>query len=653
MLVPSGTHATAERRLPGRGALAAGAVLATVAAFLYRFLAIDFTNDHFVHLSRGWQILQGDVPLRDFFDPGLLFQYYASALALAWSGHNLFGEALLTVAFIAAGAGLTFLASAWLSRSLWVAALVTFAATVAAPRLYGYPKAFFYALAIVLAWRYAQRPGVRTVATLAAVTALAFLFRHDHGVYIALAAIPLVLVRQWGDWRAAGADLGRYAAIGLLLVSPFLVFVQTTTGLTRYVTGISPQVDRVSSVQFNRLPIHVDTSQPLLEWTPAPERRIKVRWDEQVDEATRRRLEREHGLTHPDHEEDTTWSYVLADDRRERLGALVRDPAVADTHGIDRGRLVLDVEEPFYVRVQRWLPLLRARVAPGVFTRENALAWFYYVTFLVPIVSLAVLAWRLRRGTLDRREAAVIAMAATLSFVIVQTLVRGSPDSRLADVANPIAILGAWLLGCSLPPPGAWRQPRALLRFAPAGVATLVTVWAVAVDASFLANLEVTRILTGPAGIWWRLGVVSERLRERPIDTWQAEAPGIPGLGRYVFACTRPDDRLFVTWFAPQIVFYAERPFAGGQVYLTANWHASPDDQRLTIERLRRERVPIVLERVDGEYPVRFPLVYEYVHAHYVDAPMHAEGMQTFRVLVQRNLEPTGTYEPLHLPCYR
>jgi hypothetical protein len=37
-------------------------------------------------------------------------QYYASSAALLWSGHNLFGEAIVTVAFIAAAAGLTFLA---------------------------------------------------------------------------------------------------------------------------------------------------------------------------------------------------------------------------------------------------------------------------------------------------------------------------------------------------------------------------------------------------------------------------------------------------------------------------------------------------------------------------------------------------------------
>ena len=32
--------------------------------FLFRWLTVDFTNDHFVHLSRARQILLGDVPIR-------------------------------------------------------------------------------------------------------------------------------------------------------------------------------------------------------------------------------------------------------------------------------------------------------------------------------------------------------------------------------------------------------------------------------------------------------------------------------------------------------------------------------------------------------------------------------------------------------------
>ena len=38
--------------------------------FFFHWLTVAFPSDHFVHLPRARQILLGDVPIRDFFDPG-------------------------------------------------------------------------------------------------------------------------------------------------------------------------------------------------------------------------------------------------------------------------------------------------------------------------------------------------------------------------------------------------------------------------------------------------------------------------------------------------------------------------------------------------------------------------------------------------------
>src|SRR5688572_27488781 len=116
-------------------ALIIAAIVAVAGTFVFRFLTVEFTNDHFVHLSRGAQILYGDVPIRDFFDPGLTLQYYASAAVLLWSGHNLFGETILTVGVIAAAAGLTFVAAARLSGSISLALAATAMAVLSMPRL--------------------------------------------------------------------------------------------------------------------------------------------------------------------------------------------------------------------------------------------------------------------------------------------------------------------------------------------------------------------------------------------------------------------------------------------------------------------------------------------------------------------------------------
>ena len=636
----------------GGRALMAGATVSVIGAFLFRFLTVEFTNDHFVHLSRGWQILQGDVPIRDFFDPGLILQYYASAAALRSSGHNLLGEALLTTGFIAAGAGLTFVGAARLARSLWIASAATLVTVISTPRLYGYPKVFFYVLAIAGAWYYVRGPCRRAHVALAVITALAFLFRNDHGVYIGLAVLVLICMRHWGAPRQIAVALAGYTLVTLALVSPYLVFVQMTTGLVRHVGSVSPQVEGAARFRINWMPVTLDRAAPLLMVAPPAERRANVRWVSSLDDDARRQLERRHGLTSPEHIEDSTWSYGLTQEDRAGIGALIDEPAVADTHGIDRATRELSVKEPRYLRMQRQFPLLRIRVAPGLFSGGNALAWFYYFTLVVPFAGLALVGLLLWQGQIDRTEAAAAGMAAFLCVIIVQTLVRGSPDSRLADVAGPISVVAAWVTARARPA----GESRPIRRRACGAIILtfwVVTLWSVGTAAGLGETLETSQILTGPSGVWQRLGVVTERLRARPIDNVARNAPGTPGLERYVFECTARTDRVFVTWFAPQLFFHAERLFAGGQVYLTAGWHASPADQELTIERLERQRVPIVLEQMDAGFETYFPTVANHVHKRYVEVPMQSAAMEGYRVLVDPRLTPTGTYEPLGLPCYR
>ena len=239
--------------------------------FLFRWLTVDFANDHFVHLSRAWQILLGDVPIRDFFDPGLFLHYYLSSAGQLPFGYNLFGESVLTISLIAFGTMLVFHLSARLSHSLWLAAGAALLTAVAAPYLYNYPKVFLYVSAIGLVTLYAHRGSRLHVSLMAAFTALAFLLRHDHGVYIAVMMVCFLGLREWGGaqvWRR----LGLYAGITAGLLLPFLVFVQTTAGLVSYVGGSRPQLNTLasslSSLLIVPVPVKIDLSAPL--WVVAP-----------------------------------------------------------------------------------------------------------------------------------------------------------------------------------------------------------------------------------------------------------------------------------------------------------------------------------------------------------------------------------------------
>ncbi len=526
------------------------------------------------------------------------------------------------------------------------------------PRLYAYPKVFLYVFAIALVLLYARRGTRLNVTLLAVLTAMAFLLRHDHGVYIAIMTVCFLGLTHWGSdrlWRR----MGLYTGLTVVLLVPFAIFVQTTTGLVPYVTGAQTR-NIAASPLIAAVDVDIDWSAPLWVVEPPAEARVTVRWSDESNTAERRARETRYRLTEGMLVEDQTWSYVLADDDADNLGALLRDPLVSDTGGIERGTGRVE-PDPWRVSLKRRLFLLRLRLAPGVFTDQNALAWFYYVTLVIPVVALGWIGAAWWSGRAERPQAAVVASAAILCLIISHTLVRGSPDSRLGDVAAPTFVLGAWLASRrgetgDSPLRSGLIQASSISLF-------LITLWSVWVFAGtgmtggFGGRLGNSGLLSGPRGVWEQLRTVNRRLHRRPIDEWaEPGSTGLRALTRYIFDCTTPSDRVLVTWFEPGVFFYAERGFVGGQAYLESGWHASPADQRLTLERMRNQSVPIILGRRDREddFQQGFPLVYDYVQSTYtLAAESEFGGELSFLVSVDPQMEPVREHPVLRLPCYR
>jgi hypothetical protein len=645
---------TALRSTPNPLLVLAGGGLTFVLAFLFRFLSAEFTNDHFMHLAEGRQVLYGEWPARDYFDFGLPLQAVTSALTLLWSGQNLYGEALVTVAFIAAGVALTFVVSAHLSRSLIVASAVAVVALLASPRLYNYPKAFFYVLVLAAVWRYATRPTGHRLAQLGCAVGLAFLYRHDHGLYTGVSTIALFVVLYWSKPIAGLVAFAKYAGIVLLVIAPFLLFVQFTIGLPWYISDLVPGAQSSIAPWFNPLPVEIDRSLAPFVIVPPAERRFHVRWADTVDATTRGTLEQKYQLERARAEGGSTWSYVTTDEGHANIRALTDDPAVADTNGIDRGAGVLAVRELWYEWLQRRVPILRMQVLPGLFMRNNALPVFYYLTIAVPLIGLIVLATVAWRGRIDRLEGSVAATAVLLSLIVVQTLVRGSPDSRLPDVTTTVCVVGAWIVG------RACRTQRAAVRRLAVSTATvlwLVSVWSVGTNARAGEALNASRILVGPLGIADRFSQMHSRLTRRPIDTWDDHETGYRGLTRYAFACTNPDDRLLVTWFEPIIYFYAERRFGGRHPFFDGGWQDSARDQQATVDRLRQQRIPMVFIRDEFELMFRkyFPIVADHVNANYlkVEPLANADQIASYQIWVDKSRPVVRRDERFGLPCYR
>lgn len=217
--------------------IAAAAVFAAV--FAYRFLSYTgFPNDHFVYLARAQQMLLGAWPVRDFVDPGFPLMYLTSASGLTLFGHNLLGEAVIVFGGFAAAAAMSFGLVRAVAGSTVVAAFAVTLQALAYPRSYSYPKLPLHALAIALCWAYLARPTRARRAGLAALVAVAALFRPDHGIVIALASLVAIL---WADSRPAPARaktaLG-FAATAAAFVLPWFIFLQNTTGLAAYARSV-------------------------------------------------------------------------------------------------------------------------------------------------------------------------------------------------------------------------------------------------------------------------------------------------------------------------------------------------------------------------------------------------------------------------------
>jgi len=204
-------------------------------AFGYRFLSFrDFPNDHFVYVARAQQILLGDWPGRDFVDPGFFLMYLSSAAMQALLGHNLVGEALLVFGGFALGAALTFQLVRACTASVAVAALTSTLQVLAFPRSYSYPKLPLHACALLLSWAYLARPTRALRFTLAGLTVIGFLFRPDHGVAIGLVAGGAILLQGRASFEERLRALAEYALAAVLLLLPWMVFVQGSAGLVAF-----------------------------------------------------------------------------------------------------------------------------------------------------------------------------------------------------------------------------------------------------------------------------------------------------------------------------------------------------------------------------------------------------------------------------------
>lgn len=673
------------------------AALVFAGCFLFRFLDVDLSNDDFAHISRARQIARyGEIPGRDFVDPGNPLRNYLSAAIMALFGDYLLGEVLMNIFFISLGAALTFLLAAQASHSLVIALIVTTMAVAMGSSLYNYPKVILYVLGPLVCWRYVDNRRPRALILVGLSTAVAFLFRHDHGAYIGLAALAMLVATHWREGaRLLLRQSALYTAVVMGLLLPFFMFLALNGGVLAYFKSGMTFTRKEGVGQRSRWPtFQVEPSAPLFTLTPPPPPvapRIDVRWAKGVPAEVRVMLEHRYHLREGRFRGDRdprrrTWEYTLLDVSVSNVSGLVEDPHAEDTAGIDRATYrVPRPPEPRFLTWQRQIPLLRLSIAPGLFHQANAVAWLYYLFVSLPMLAILTLLVRRRWPPPGpdrlRSEAPKIICAAVLCAAAAPVILRSARADRLSDLAAPTAVLGAWLLGewlgrrSSIHPLSSTRKPVSKSRldnpsrYSNSGllrvgrvivvVGVLGLTWtSIVAIAQPNQMLKRTALLSGPQAVMNRGAVLAKWLAASPpIDAWAPVGSlGLRGLVRYVRECTKPTDRLLVTWYEPEVYFYSGRGFAGGHVFFLSRHFSSPSDQQLTIARLQAQSVPIVLADVSRyeDFQLEHTLVHDYLETNYQNARESGFGSgHLYRVQVARRAVPSGTYEPFSLPCFR
>jgi len=555
-----------------------------VFAWLFRFndpggSFAGLTDDHFFYLVRGWQILFGDLPVRDFVDHGAPLYYYVGAAVQLLLGRGTLSEVLFSVTVLAAGAAATFLLAARASGSILAGLAGTAFQVLLAPRFYNYPKILAYAAAIPALWAFADRPTPWRRFGVAAITAAAFLLRHDHGVFVAAAMSTLLLVADRPP-RERIRHLLVYSALVVALLAPYFLFVQLNGGLPLYFRQAAA-------------------------WAAKDRDRAPVVWPGLFDS--------------PD--------------------------------GVS--------------------PAARSAPAPlrtVAVIRDNQTAWFYYLELALPLLALGVLA--ISRDAFRPawpRARMKLAMVAVLGIVLNAGFLRSPLAARLADPSVPHAILIAWL---------AATLPRLLRRresfrpaLAPAVVPIAAAAWLLALPfavvlAAGLTNdlprrLEKAALTERPGKALERVGTVSRQLQQDwRLVTWiaRADRPDLIDLALYLNACTAPADRILVQPYIPQVLALARRAFAGGHADLRPGFFRSEEAQLLTLERLRRQSVPVILLETGaayGNFRKSFPLVSDYIDREYRLVGTHVfDERFGVTLFARRDRPPSGTYEPLGWPCF-
>jgi hypothetical protein len=268
-----------------------------------------------------------------------------------------------------------------------------------------------------------------------------------------------------------------------------------------------------------------------------------------------------------------------------------------------------------------------------------------YLLIVASVPAALMTLWLIRRHEPLRGIATPlpkIAAVAVLLAGVILVVLRDPIAARIGVAVPPAAILVGWVIGQAWP----FRGPLPRMRRAMAVVA--------AVGIVAIVVLQPRRAARAPFAAWTLLSAKVADLRHPTT----ARAPrAVQGLTRYLRNCTTPDDRVLLTWFAPDVLYYAERGAAGGMIAFSGDHWSTPADQRRTIAQMRDQSVPlVVMDSSADDLRRAFPLLVDYLETEYVPAAAAtfdatAPGGRRYQVWIERRLGAVPGEAEWGLPC--
>jgi hypothetical protein len=314
-----------------------------------------------------------------------------------------------------------------------------------------------------------------------------------------------------------------------------------------------------------------------------------------------------------------------------------------------RNGLEMSRSEDERTRLKEWPhPVLTSPVTAAALLdrEENINAWLYYLFLALPVTAGAMAIVLARAGQEPQRAVATLALA-LVAVVVWRTFLRGNLGARFGEMAPLVAVLGAWLGGVATRG-GGWTSPGRLASAALAAVVVAMTTACIWVQQSVASELATGRLLSHPAALVERLERVSAELKGLPAALRGTQGADMMAAA-YLNQCTRPTDRIFFVTYAPEVLAFSERRFAGGRATVVPSFYKDPLYSRRTLAWLEAESVPVALvDKADRSGALlSVPILDEFLRQHYDEVGTFGP----WRVLVRRDRAATGTWAG-GLPCF-